>query len=64
MAEASGISYDTLAWTTEWYLREDTLRAANAAVVNHHHGLPLASAWGGGTMSSGPELPKLTRSAR
>jgi TnpA family transposase len=43
MAEASGISYGTLAWTTEWYLREDTLRAANAAVVNHHHTLPLSS---------------------
>ncbi len=52
MAEASGISYDTLAWTTEWYLREDTLRAANAAIVNYHHTLPLPSVWGGGTMSS------------
>jgi hypothetical protein len=52
MAEASGISHDTLAWTTEWYLREDTLRAANAAVVNQHHTLPLSSVWGGGTMSS------------
>ncbi|SDG69828.1 Transposase and inactivated derivatives, TnpA family [Lentzea fradiae] len=52
MSEASGISYDTLAWTTEWYLREDTLRAANAAVVDHHHTLPLSSVWGGGTMSS------------
>jgi len=52
MAEASGISYDTLAWTTEWYLREDALRAANAAIVNQHHSLPLARVWGGGTMSS------------
>ncbi|WP_353074033.1 Tn3 family transposase [Amycolatopsis carbonis] len=51
MAEASGIS-DTLAWATEWYLREDTLRAANAAVVNHHHTRPLSSVWGGGTISS------------
>ncbi|SDJ97848.1 Transposase and inactivated derivatives, TnpA family [Actinopolyspora mzabensis] len=39
MADASGIS-------------EETLREANAAIVNHHHGLPLASVWGGGTMSS------------
>ncbi|GAA2688754.1 MULTISPECIES: transposase [Actinosynnema] len=52
MSEASRISYDTLAWTTEWYLREDTLRAANAAAVDHHHTLPLSSVWGGGTMSS------------
>ncbi|MEV5543700.1 Tn3 family transposase [Saccharopolyspora shandongensis] len=46
MTEASGISYDTLSWTTEWYLREDTLREANAAIVNHHHRLPLASVGG------------------
>ncbi|SDP28543.1 Transposase and inactivated derivatives, TnpA family [Actinopolyspora xinjiangensis] len=52
MSEASGISEETLRWTTEWYLREDTLRAANAAIVNHHHRLPLASVWGAGTMSS------------
>lgn len=32
MAEASGISYDKLAWTAEWYLRDDSLRAAIAAV--------------------------------
>lgn len=52
MAEASGLSYDTLAWTSEWYLREDTLRAANTAIINQHHRLPLAAVWGGGTMSS------------
>ena len=40
MAEASGISYDTLAWTTEWYLREEALPAANAAIVNQHHSFP------------------------
>lgn len=42
IAEASGISYDKLAWTAEWYLREDTLRAAIAAVVNYQHALPMA----------------------
>jgi TnpA family transposase len=52
MAEASGISYDTLAWTTEWYLREETLEAANTAIVNYQHRHPLAAAWGGGTLSS------------
>lgn len=26
MADACGISYDILAWTTEWYVREETLR--------------------------------------
>lgn len=52
MAEASGISYDKLAWTAEWYLRDDSLRAAIAAVVNFQHHLPMAQIWGAGTMSS------------
>ena len=52
MAEACGIAYDVLAWTSEWYLSEDTLRAANAMIVNYHHRLRLSAAWGGGTLSS------------
>ncbi|MEU7005010.1 Tn3 family transposase [Nonomuraea sp. NPDC046570] len=52
MSEACGISYDTLAWTMEWYVREETLREANTCVVDHHYGLALAKVFGGGTMSS------------
>ncbi len=52
MAEASGISYDILAWTADWYFREDTLRAAIAHVVNYHHGLAYTQAWGSGALSS------------
>ncbi|MGB6162552.1 MAG: Tn3 family transposase [Pseudonocardiaceae bacterium] len=52
MSEACGISYDVLAWTMEWYVREETLREANTRVVNHHYGLELAGVFGGGTMSS------------
>ncbi|WP_158557945.1 Tn3 family transposase [Spongiactinospora gelatinilytica] len=52
MGEACGISYDTLAWTMEWYVREETLREANTCVVDHHYGLALAKVFGGGTMSS------------
>lgn len=52
MAEAADLTYRQLAWTSEWYLREDTLRAANAAIVNYQHRLPLSQAWGGGTLSS------------
>jgi hypothetical protein len=52
MAEACGISYDVLAWTAEWYLREETLRAANLAIVSYHQRLPLAQIFGGGTLSS------------
>lgn len=40
MADASGISEDTLAWTSQWYLRPDTLRAANTVLVNAHHAPP------------------------
>ncbi len=52
MSEACGIPYDVLAWTAEWYVREDTLREANTAIVNHHHALELSRVFGGGTMSS------------
>jgi hypothetical protein len=56
MAELTGISPDAIDWTTRWYLREDTLRAANTAIVNPHHRHPLAKAWGGGTLSSSDGL--------
>ncbi|MFG1869659.1 Tn3 family transposase [Micromonospora arborensis] len=52
MAESCGVPYDVLAWTAEWYFRPETLEAANAAVVNYHHRLPLAQAFGSGTLSS------------
>ncbi len=52
MSEACGVSYDVLAWTAEWYVREETLREANTVIVNHHHCLELAKVFGGGTMSS------------
>ncbi len=52
MSEACSVPYDVLAWTAEWYVREDTLREANTVIVNHHHSLELAKVFGGGTMSS------------
>lgn len=52
MAEACSVPYDVLAWTQEWYVREETLRQANTVIVNHHHQLELAGVFGGGTMSS------------
>ncbi len=64
MAELTGISADTIDWTTQWYLREETLRAANTAIVNAHHRHPLAGAWGGGTLpsSDGLRMPMRGRS--
>jgi len=52
MADACGISYDILAWTAEWYVREETLRAANLAIIGHHQRMPLAEVFGTGTLSS------------
>jgi Tn3 transposase DDE domain len=52
MAESTGVPYDVLAWTAEWYFRPETLEAANAAIVNYHHRLPMTQAFGTGTLSS------------
>jgi TnpA family transposase len=52
MADACGISYDILAWTSEWYVREETLRAANLALISYHQKLPLTPIFGSGTLSS------------
>jgi TnpA family transposase len=52
MAQISDRAYDRLAWCTTWYLREETLRAAVAAVVNFQHRHPMSRHWGGGALSS------------
>ncbi len=52
MNDASGIVYDTLVWTQEWYMREETLRAANLRLIGYHQQLPLTPLFGGGTLSS------------
>nr|WP_280423919.1 transposase [Nocardia carnea] len=52
MAEACGISYDILSWTDEWYVREETLRAANLVIIGYHQRLPLTPVFGTGTLSS------------
>lgn len=64
MAELTAIPADAIDWATQWYLREDTLRPANTAIVNAHHRHALAGAWGGGTLSSsdGLRLPMRGRS--
>lgn len=61
MAELTGISADTIDWTTQWYLREETLRAANTDVVNAHYRHPLAQLLGDGTLSSSDGLRLPTR---
>ena len=65
MAQMSGLTYRQLAWTTTWYLREETLRAANTQLVNFHYHQPLARGWGGGTLSSsnGQRFPVAVRTS-
>jgi TnpA family transposase len=41
-----------LAWTAEWYVREETLRAANLALIGYHRRLPLTAVFGTSTFSS------------
>ena len=64
MARSSGVAYDTLVWTADWYLQPDTLERANHALVNYHHRLPGAALFGTGTMSSsdGQRFPVRGRS--
>src|SRR5262249_2534902 len=52
MAHSANLLYDRLAWTSSWYVREETLKAAVAALVNFQYRQPLAQHWGGGTLSS------------
>jgi len=63
-ARIAELSYDRLAWCSNWYIREETLRPAITSVVNHHHRLPLSQLWGGGTLSSsdGQRFPVSVRS--
>ncbi|HEX6290940.1 MAG TPA: Tn3 family transposase [Herpetosiphonaceae bacterium] len=47
-----GMSYQSLSWITDWYVRDDTYSKALAELVNFQHRLPLARYWGDGTTSS------------
>jgi len=46
------LTADALQDTSRWFLRDATLKAANAVLVNHHHGLKLSGVWGNGSRSS------------
>jgi Tn3 transposase DDE domain-containing protein len=47
-----GITVDMLHEVSHACLRTDTLKAANKALVDYHHGLALRAVWGDGTVSS------------
>jgi TnpA family transposase len=52
MAQIAEVRYDQLAWCNNWYIREETLKAAVGAIVNFQYYQPLSRHWGGGTLSS------------
>jgi TnpA family transposase len=51
-ASVQGLTVDMLRRVLRDYIREETLTAANAAIVNRHHTLPLSAVHGTGTLSS------------
>ena len=46
------VSYASLSTMANWRLYDDTLKRAQATLVNYQHHLPLAKNWGDGTTSS------------
>lgn len=53
MAECSDdVSYANISTMANWRLYDDTLKRAQATLVNYQHHLPLAKSWGNGTTSS------------
>ena len=52
MARISDLTYQKLAWCTNWYIREETLKAATTRLVNFQYHQPLSQFWGSGTLSS------------
>lgn len=53
MAQSTeGQTVDVLHDVSKWFLRADTLKAANRVLVDYHHRLPLSATWGDGATSS------------
>ena len=52
MARISDLTYQKLAWCTNWYVRDETLKAATTRLVNFQYHQPLSQFWGSGTLSS------------
>ncbi len=47
-----GLSVEKLQNVAKWFVREQTINEANAAMVNYHHRLALSFIWGDGEASS------------
>lgn len=46
--DVAALKRDRLTWTDSNYIRDETIRAANAILVAAQSGVPLANIWGGG----------------
>jgi hypothetical protein len=46
------LTVEMLQDTTRWFLRDETLKAANAILVNYHNHLSPSRVWGDGSRSS------------
>ena len=51
-ASVKDISVDMLRHILHFFVREETLKAASAEIVNRHHQLPLSAVYGSGKISS------------
>lgn len=47
-----GLTPDMLQHVNQWFFSEETQKAANTAMVNYHHTLPLSELFGSGDISS------------
>lgn len=58
-----GISLNQLAWTSDYYLREETYQKALSEIINFHHRFPFSSYWGDGNTASadGQHFPIYSR---
>lgn len=50
--DVAALKRDRLTWTDSNYIRDETIRAANAILVTAQRGVPLANIWGGGEVAS------------
>jgi TnpA family transposase len=66
MSRSSQLAYHRLVYTNTWFVRESTLKKANAELVNYHYNLDISQLWGLGTLSSsdGQRFPITGRSRK
>ena len=66
MARSGRLHQHRLLHTNTWHMRDETLKAAIAMIVDHHHHLDISKLWGLGTFSSsdGQRFPMTGRNRK